>query len=155
MTKGQDISIVPSRLNGCIFTAVSLILGGMIGICLGYWDASGAVPSQQISEEWVPGTNLLVEVGGLSPPCFPHLIWRPARCRRRTCGRSHQPQLFAEQEASLTHHLEMAALLQWPLCYNDLMGEMKDLKNTGELPIILPVVGFGWIEAGITSRVRS
>jgi hypothetical protein len=53
--------MIPSRKLGCVITAVCFLGGGIIGTCLGFWTGSSAAPSQRISEEWVPGSNLAIQ----------------------------------------------------------------------------------------------
>lgn len=55
--------MIPSRTLGCVVTAICFLAGGIIGTCLGLWSGSSAAPSQRISEEWVPGSNLLIQGG--------------------------------------------------------------------------------------------
>ena len=55
--------MIPSRLTGCMITAACVFFGGVLGTCLGFWMGSGTAPSQRVSEEWIPGTNLLIQGG--------------------------------------------------------------------------------------------
>lgn len=54
--------MIPSRTLGCVTTAVCILVGGILGSCLGFWTGYSAGPRQENSE-WVPGLNLLIQSG--------------------------------------------------------------------------------------------